>query len=288
MILYSIREAGHSFRSGRLRSTMAVTTIAIAMLIFLGFLVLSHNLHLGLDRFRAATRLEVVLADGADPIAISATIQGLPGVSSAKYYSKADALEYFRKAHGEELARGIVEGLGGSPFPAFIEVGIASSEVDPSALAERIGKLRGVAESYYGAESLRRIGAVAETVGTASWVVGGIMAFFILLIVVNGVRATVHARASEIRILRLIGASDGTLRAPFVVEGAAAGLLGALLGLGIVFASIVLARDRISFFPIEFLPPLDAAATLLFAVALGALGGVIAVREAAVEGETEE
>jgi cell division transport system permease protein len=288
MILYSFREAAHSFRSGRLRSTMAITTIAIAMLIFLGFLVLSHNLHLGLDRFRAATRIEVILSERADPVEISATIQAFPGVARAKYYSKADALEYFRKAHGDELARGIVEGLGGSPFPAFIEVGLASSEVDPAALAARIRALKGVEETYYGAESLRRIGAVAETVAMASWGIGGIMAFFILLIVINGVRATVHARASEIHVLRLIGASDETLRAPFVVEGAASGFLGALLGLGIVYAAIALVRDRVAFFSIEFLPPLVAAAAVLFAIALGALGGVIAVREAVIEEGSEE
>jgi cell division transport system permease protein len=259
---------------------MTATTIAIAILVFAGFLVLSHNLRLAIDRFRTTSRIDVLLDDPANPIEIAAAIHRLPGVAATRHYTREDALKYFRESHGEELTRGITEALGGLPFPPFIEVTLAAETTDPSELAKAIARVPNVAEVLYGRETVARMARIAGVVQTASRWIGGVMALFVLLIVINGVRAAIHAREKEIAVLKMIGASDGMIRSPFILEGAVLCAIGATLGLGAIHAGFTALADRIDFIQIEFLPPEIVAATAVFALAIGLLGGVIAVREA--------
>jgi cell division protein FtsX len=147
---------------------MTATTIAIAILVFAGFLVLSHNLRLAIDRFRTTSRIDVLLDDPANPIEIAAAIHRLPGVAATRHYTREDALKYFRESHGEELTRGITEALGGLPFPPFIEVTLAAETTDPSELAKAIARVPNVAEVLYGRETVARMARIAGVVQTAS------------------------------------------------------------------------------------------------------------------------
>ncbi len=280
MIGYGIREMIDAIRTGKVRTATAVTTISIAMLIFSGFLLVSHNLHLGIDHFRSAGRLEVILADGTDPGALATTIHADPDVATVRPYTKEQALVYFQDAHGVELAQGIRDALGAAPFPAFIEVMLSDEVFDPEPLALRLKALPGVVDVLYGRETAQRLANLARTTGVITWTVGGLMAFFILLIVINSVRSTVHARHSDIYVLRLIGAADHTIRAPFLVEGAFLGVSGAVVGLSLLVAAWAFVSARVTFVPIVFLTPEMIGGAIIFALALGILGGIIAVREA--------
>lgn len=280
MIAYAIREMIASFRDGKLRAVMAVTTVSIAMLIFAGFLLLSHNLHVGIDSFRSATKIEVILQDDADALRVAGAIVAMPGVAETKHYSKEEALEYFRQKQGEEKANGITEALGSNPFPAFIEVRLAENVTDPRPLAERIRDLAGVADVLFGRETVERLDKVARVVRVLTWGIGGVMSFFIFLIVVNGIRATVHARRDEIRVLRLIGATDLRIGAPYICEGSFLGLLGSAVGFALLFAAYRFVAVRVPWFAAVFLPPDRILGAVLFAWGLGALGGIIAVRDA--------
>lgn len=280
MIGYGIREMIDAVRTGKVRTAMAVTTISIAMLIFTGFLLVSHNLSLGIDRFRSEGRIEVILADAADPGSVAALVHKIPGVAVVRPYTKEQAMVYFQEAHGADLARGIRDALGSSPFPPFLEVRLAATATDPEPVVERLRGLGGVAEVLYGRETAQRLSRLARLTRLITWTAGGLMSFFILLIVINSVRATVHARRADLYVLRLIGAADHTIRAPFLVEGAFLGILGAAIGLGLVAAAWAYIAARITFVPIVFLTPEMVGGSLVFALALGVLGGVIAVGEA--------
>ncbi len=218
MIFYALREMSSSVRDGKFRTLMAVTTVSIAMLIFAGFLLFSHNLHVGIDTFRSASKIEVLLHDDADGMTVSGKILEMTGVAETRHYTKDEALDFFRRKQGDEKTSGITEALGANPFPAFIEVQLNSDVTDPRPLANQIRTIKGVSDVLFGQDTVERLDRLARTMETLTRWIGGIMAFFIFLIVMNGIRATVHARRSEIRILRLLGATDFTIRAPHIFE----------------------------------------------------------------------
>ena len=110
---------------------------------------------------------------------------------------------------------------------------------------EEIAKvLRKVGLSHL-VERVLTVTGILRTAGTVLLIVVGLI---VLFIIVNTIRLAVFARAEEIEIMRLVGASDAFIRWPFVFEGAFVGLLGSLLTLGILFA----ASDPLTTFMTDF------------------------------------
>lgn len=280
MIAFAAKEMLTSLRTGRVRTTMAVLTVSIAMLIFCGLLFLSHNLLLGLAGFRSTAKIDVLLKNDADLIGLAAKIIELDGVARTRGYTRAEALEYFRNVQGDDLARGITEAMDGIPFPAFIEVRLEPGVTEVEPLARRIGELDGVSEVLYGAETVARLSRIAGTVQTVSTTINLIMTVFVLLIIINSVRATVHDRAKDMYVMRLVGASDGWIISPFLLEGALVGCFGALVGCAVTYLAYRSLLPQIPYFRLHFLTREVAASVVIVGTAVGALGGLLASREA--------
>jgi cell division transport system permease protein len=125
---------------------------------------------------------------------------------------------------------------------------------------------------------------VTNFLHSAGIVILVVVSLIVLFIIVNTIRLAVVARAEEIEIMRLVGASDAFIRWPFVFEGALVGLLGAALTLGILAAAAdQLGAFMFDFFrvlPLEFGSLARDVTTLVLAagVGLGILGSWLSVR----------
>jgi cell division transport system permease protein len=111
-----------------------------------------------------------------------------------------------------------------------------------------------------------------------------VVALIVLFIIVNTIRLAVVARAEEIEIMRLVGASDAFIRWPFVFEGAFVGLMGAAIALGVLgVAADPIGRFMVDFFrvlPLRFGDLARELAILVLGggVGLGVLGSWLSVR----------
>ena len=117
---------------------------------------------------------------------------------------------------------------------------------DLRALAGRVSQVAGVAEVDYGREWVDRLEALGNALrgfGTASLALVGLAA---LLVVANTIRLAVYARRDEIEIMKLVGATDGYVRAPFLLEGALQGLCGAALAVSGLLAVQRLLLPRVA------------------------------------------
>jgi cell division transport system permease protein len=90
------------------------------------------------------------------------------------------------------------------------------------------------------------------------------------------VRITVFARREEIGIMRLVGATDGFVQRPFLLEGLASGLMGGLLAAGLTWTTYKLLGSTM--FSVEWLPGQWIVLTVLAGTAFGLLSSLIAVR----------
>jgi len=192
------------------------------------------------------------------------------------HVTPAQALDRLRVQLGSLSSA--LDGLPGNPLPTTLEM-TPPPGTDVRGLAQRLGGLPGVREVDYGREWFDRLEALGRALrqfGTAALVV---VAFAALLVVANTIRLAVYARRDEIEIMKLVGATDGYVRAPFLIEGALQGLCGALLTSAALVAvqRIVLPRAAAAFAFAAGVPAphltAESVALLAGAGALVGLGG---------------
>jgi cell division transport system permease protein len=275
----TLREAMLTFKRAPLLSALSVTTIAFSLFVLGLFGLVVVNLQ---DALRSVEeRVEVVayLLPGA-PIEATAQalkdIEAFPEVQSANYVSEDDALARAR-AELIEL-RDVMQELERNPLPASIEVKLKPGYRDAdhvSTVAERLRGFGFVDDVRFGrdwVEKLDRLRGLAAAVGI---VVGAAFAIVAVIIIGTTIRMAVLQRSREIAIMRLVGATDGFIRRPFLLQGAIKGLLGGLVAVGLSFAAYLLINRYLlqsTFFTQE-----QAAAIVAFGALIGLLGSASSV-----------
>ena len=285
-VVFSLKRAWQGFWRNALMSIAATATMVLMLMLLAGFWILRTGLQAGLDY----TELKVeVVADLKDKTkvdevdAITGRLLKMPEVDSVHYVSTEEALANYRASLAEQGEEDFTKYLDDNPLPASLEVKL----VDASVFSNVVELLRAepavaqVKEQQSTVDSLLTITNVLSTAGT---VVLFIIAFIVLFIIVNTIRLAVVARAEEIEIMRLVGASDAFIRWPFVFEGAMVGLLGAALTLGLLYvAAEPIGRVMVGFFAVLPLTFGSLARDLVVLVAgaglgLGVLGSWLSVR----------
>ncbi len=161
-------------------------------------------------------------------------IDSLDHVSDYYYVSKADALAEQKEYMGEKgyLLDGLEED---NPLPASYRLTLSGLEY----LDEIVTSL----QSYQGVDTISAPTDLADTltgVEKTALVLGsiiiGILVVASTVVISNTIRLTLFARRREINIMKYVGATDGFIRLPFVVEGITIGILSALLSFGVIFA----------------------------------------------------
>jgi cell division transport system permease protein len=269
-------------------SLAATATMVLMLLLLAGFWIIQTGLLAGLE----FTEQKVEVVAYLQPNATEAQIEGLaeeigarPDVDSVTIVSRDQALENFRARMEAQGREDLTQYLDSNPLFASIEVKL----IDPTALAAVSAALQPgeqtIVRNVVNIEDLvERVLTVTDILRTAGTVILIVVGVICLFIIANTIRLAVVARAEEIEIMRLVGASDAFIRWPFVFEGAFVGFLGAVITLGVLYA----AAEPLSGFMMEFFRVLpiqvgsltrDLVTLVMGAgVGLGILGSWVSVR----------
>ena len=158
-------------------------------------------------------------------------LEAMPEVASVAYVSREQALADFRDSMKAQGREDLTRYLDSNPLYASLEVKLADPagvSVVTQALRDE-PQVRNVINIEDLVQRVLTVTNILRTAGTVLLLVVGVIALFII---VNTIRLAVVARAEEIEIMRLVGASDAFIRWPFVFEGAFVGFLGAVISLG--------------------------------------------------------
>jgi cell division transport system permease protein len=285
-VVFSLKRAWQGFWRNLLMSVAATATMVLMLLLLSGFWILRTGLQAGLDYTESKVEVVADLKDNTklDEVdAIKTRLIAMPEVDTVHFVSKEEALARYRASLAQQGEPDLTKYLDANPLHASIEVKL----VHASVFGHVVDDLRAepavekVKEQQKTVDSLLTITNVLSTAGT---VVLLVIAFIVLFIIVNTIRLAVVARAEEIEIMRLVGASDAFIRWPFVFEGAIVGLLGAALTLALLFlAADPIGRFMIGFFAVLPLSFGSLARDLIILVAsaglgLGVLGSWLSVR----------
>ncbi len=287
---YSLEEAFASLWRQRVSVILSVFTIAAALFVLGGFLLVTANLDRAVSRWSAAAEFSIYLDDGISQeqrVALNTLLREQPAVASREYVSKADAVLRFKRDF-PDLAASLGE-MPRNPLPASIEVRLNPARADGAtleALARRLMQSGGVADVRFDRRWLERLGQIASGVRWAGWSLGAVLLLAAMLTVATVVRLALHARRDEVDIMQLMGAPIGLLRGPLVVEGIVHGGAGAVVAMAALYAGYALARGRLLAMlgasadagSIGFLPGTFGATLVLVGMAVGCVGGYLAAR----------
>lgn len=271
-----VREAMITFRRSPLLSALSVTTIAFSLFAFGLFGLVALNIREALDRLEDRVEIRAFVLDGttAEQVAqASSDIAGYPEVLSAVAVSQDQALARAKEELGD--FRDVFEGAA---LPASIDVRLKPGKRDPESVkrvAVRVRAFPFVDDVRYGEEWIQKLYRLRNIAGIAGLALGLSFAVVSMIIIGATIRMAVLARAKEISIMRLVGATDAYIRRPFLLEGAAKGIVGGLLALLLTWVSRLLI-DRYIIQTVFF----DLRVILLglaFGAMIGLLGSAISV-----------
>lgn len=234
-VAFSLKRAVQGFWRNGVMSLAATATMTLMLLLLAGFWVVQTGLTAGIEFVEQKVQVVAYLKEdvsAADIVAAQARVRALPEVGQVDYVSKDQAAADFRAREAQAGHEDLTAYLDTNPFPASLQVRLEDPQrygtvVDLLAtepIVDRVNPVQSVVDRLLTVTSVLRTGGI---------IVLGLVGLTALFIIVNTIRLAVVARAAEIEIMRLVGASDAFVRWSFVFEGALVGLLGSLLTLGL-------------------------------------------------------
>ncbi len=222
-------------------------------------------------------------ASAADVATLKADISALGTVDSMNYISKDQALAIYKEQNKDNPL--LLEMVTADILPASLEVS-AKNVTDLEPIAGVMQKDTHVEEVVFQKDVVDTLKKWVNGIRIAGLVLSGLLLFasLVTIVVILGLKFT--ARRSEIKTLSLLGASPWYIRGPFVFEGIAYGIFGAVAGWGVTYVSLLYATPPLAQFlqGIPLLPvPLWLMGALLggevvLGLCLGALASMIATR----------
>lgn len=148
------------------------------------------------------------------------------GVLSVIYQTKDQALQNMKEEWEEEAY--LLEGLESNPLPNSFIIQLKDIEY-ADLIVEKVNGLEGIEEVKYYKDIIEKLLIFANYVRGGGLIVIGILVFISVFIISNTIKITVTARKREINIMKYVGATNGYIRGPFIIEGVLFGLIGAVL-----------------------------------------------------------
>ena len=230
-------------------------------------------------------------AEQADIDSMMTEIEGIEGVASVSFTTKDQALENFREMSSNA---DIVDELGGNPLPASINIELSdpqqvqdvATKIEQSELFGKIADEDNPSDSLkYGQRTVERLFEVTNYLRYIGIALIVLLVFIALVFINNTIRLAIMARRKEIAIMRLVGASNGFIRGPFLMEGALHAIIGAALAIVCIELLRNLALPRLqaslTFLPIELGMETFLYIYLILLVAglvIGLIGSALAMR----------
>ncbi|MBI4503399.1 MAG: ABC transporter permease [Gemmatimonadetes bacterium] len=275
----AIREALLSFRRAPVLSALSITTIAFALFVVGLVGLVALNFRQALAQIEERVEVVAYLMRGTPVEVVTVAmgdVQRFPEVASVVYVTEDQALERARRELAE--LQGVFDDLVTNPLPASLEVklkpGYRNSE-HVRDVAERLKGFRFVEDVRYGSDWVEKLDRIRDVAAVVGLVIGGAFAAASVIIIGTTIRMTVLQRSREIAIMRLVGATDGFIRLPFLLEGSLKGALGG--GAAVLLSYVAyLALDRL-ILQATFFDPTQAASLVGFGTALGFVASAVSV-----------
>jgi len=275
--MLAIRTALTAFRRAPLLSALSITTIAFSLFAFGLFGLVALNIKNALQKVEERVEVRGFIADSTPIETITAAsdeISKYPEVLNVELVTQAQALERARTELPE-----FKDVFESEVLPASLDVKLKPGARDPATVKQVVDKIRAfdfVDDVRYGEEWISQLYKLRNIAGVAGVALGLAFAAVAVIIIGATIRMAVLSRSREISIMRLVGATDGFIRRPFLIEGSITGVLGGVLALVLTYVAMRVLGQYLHF-ETAFFDRRIGTLGLLFGAAMGFLGSAVSV-----------
>jgi cell division transport system permease protein len=278
--LYHLRQALSGIRRAGFMSVACVIIMTFSLLIFGIFLFATANLRELLRYAHQKVEIVVFFEDGvAETIvdSIMADLDANPVVEAIRYVGPDEALERLKGEFGAKSH--LLDQLETNPLPSSLEITLKPRYRFKEAVEDLAGEIAqkpGVEDVSYGKGWIARLERIVRALALLDIGVGLVVAIAAVVTVSYTVRLTIYARRDVIRVLKMVGATDSFVMAPFLIEGAIHGLAAVLLALLLLFIGYKVVDLRVP--QVVFLPGGMALVFAVFGIVIAVLGSLLSLR----------
>ena len=284
---YLLKEGIRGLFTHSLQSFSAWAVTVFSLLITGAFICLAYNINIMVDELNKTNEVVVYISDSLDDAeakSVGTEISNIPNVQDRTFISREEALEAFIKENGDNEA---FAGVEAADLRHRYVVVLEDNRLIEDTV-KQLEEIEGVDKVSASFELAKGFATIEDIIIAASLFIAAVLLFVTLVIIFNTVKLATHERREEIAIMKMVGATNGFIRCPFVVEGMTLGITGALAALGAEWlmynavVSKVSEMDTLKMF--KFVPFTDMLLLVaaVFAGAglfVGIVGGWISIRK---------
>jgi len=272
-------------------SVAATAVMVVSLIIILATVVLNVTARNAITELSKNLKISVYIKDDAnqsDVNKLRAELSTDKYVADVAYISKEQAQTQFTASYQND--KELLEGLalvGGNTLPASVEISVTDlSKIETVGAIPKKDTYKNVVDSVSlgktdAKKTIDRAASAQRYITSASIIAAAVFAVVSMLIIFNTIRMAIFTRGEEIRIMKLIGATPGYIRGPFLVESSIYGIIAGLTAASLVTASIYSLIGKVAnqaefAATYDFLTqPRTIAALYVGAIMVGILVGVI-------------
>ena len=274
------------------KSTGASLMIMCATMIIFGvFLILGENINHFVSEVESAQGIQVFINNDATQEQIDEVgekLRALDGISTTQYVSKEDALNQMKQKFGDK--KDLLSGYEkNNIFPASYVVTLTDLNRSKE-IQDQISKFDNIKKITSKDETVTTLINLANGIKIVTGVILVLLIVISVFIIANTIKLTVHARRKEISIMKYVGATNGFIRWPFIVEGMIIGIVASAISITLVgVAYSILAEKLVSS---QFMQVINMSLVtfgdmfesiifvyMLLGIGIGAVGSVISMRK---------
>lgn len=269
---FLLREAFSGLGRAKLSAFFSILMVTLAFTLLGSFYLTSKQAEKFLDYIRGKVEIEAFLSDSLstnDVKGLHSQLMATRGVKSVQFVSKDVAAEIFKRDFGQDID----SVLEFNPLPASFKVYIRDENKnshDVGVIAGKIEKMSGVEAVTYRKILLTLIDKRVKLFYEVISGFGGALVLLSIFLVYNSMRLAISHKKKIIEAMKLVGASRGFVRLPFLLGGVIQGFTGGLLAAGIIYglikAIMFLIQENIVIYsapPLEFFGAIVGIASLL-------------------------
>ena len=226
--------------------SFAAVCVTVACLVIVGsFSILAYNLDLMVQELNQTSEILVYIDSSlsdAEARSVGTKINQLDNVLQVTFVSREEALENFIADHdGDSAFSGVQAGDLRHRYVVVLEDNTKMEQTD-----QQLKDIPGVAKTNAAYELAEGFSTIQDVLHMVSLALIAVLLVVSLLIISNTVKLAMYDRKDEIAIMKMVGATNGFIRLPFVVEGFSLGMIGAILAFGLEWVAYDAMIQRIA------------------------------------------